>query len=204
MTAPAVKICGITRHEDATAAAEAGAAFLGFIFVERSPRFIAPETARRIAASLRGRLSLVGVFLDQDADHVNRIADEAGLDLVQLHGSESPEVVASIDRPVIKVLRVDRRLPSIDGYESAEWILYDTWAREVAGGTGRVFEWDALRDHPRERRFFLSGGLRPENVREAIERVRPHAIDVSSGVEDAPGIKSAERIRALFERIGGS
>jgi phosphoribosylanthranilate isomerase len=180
-----VKICGITNAEDAAFCDEAGADFLGFIFVRESPRFIEPERASRIET----RAKRVGVFRDVPLEEIERIARIARLDLVQWHGSD--EIAVSL--PVIRAYRVSDALPEVT--TAADWVLFDS-----GGGTGRVFDWKVL-DGFRARKFFLAGGLTPENVSDAIERVHPDAVDVASGVESAPGVKDHAKVSAFFRKV---
>lgn len=191
-----VKICGITRLEDAQACVELGADFLGFVFVRSSPRYIEPERAADIMRAIRAappatrRLpKFVGVFADE-------LEPVPGLDYVQLHGTESDDDVRSAGLPAIKALRVGDVLPDTTAHPSAEWLLFDTGA-----GTGRRFDWSLLAMYPRTKPFFLAGGLGPENAGAAISLVRPDGIDLSSGVESAPGVKDHAKLRTLFERV---
>jgi len=203
---PKVKICGITREEDALAAVAEGADFLGFIFVESSPRRVDPERVAGIIQAVRraeGRnASMVGVFRNDDPRRIQGIVRQAGLDLVQLHGDETDDIATQIQVPVIQAFRVASVAPDCSRHPSAAWVLFDTYVAHLEGGTGATFDWNLLAEHPRERAFFLSGGLNPDNVTEAIRIVRPDAIDLSSGVEDAPGIKNAGKIHRLFQQIG--
>lgn len=205
MKRPKVKICGITRVEDALEAVDAGADFIGFVFAKASPRYVGPDAVRKIVRRVRSlwdHVSCVGVFVDEDPGEANRIVRFTDLDLVQLHGREPASDLDRIFHPVIRAMRVRDELPDLAGWERTAWILYDTYARSVHGGTGRTFDWSLL-TKPRAHAFFLSGGLNARNVAKAIRTVQPDAIDVSSGVEDAPGIKSAKKIRALFAAIEG-
>jgi phosphoribosylanthranilate isomerase len=188
-----IKICGITNAGDARFCAEQGADFLGLIFVRSSPRYIEPEVAADIIARTQG-VKFVGVFRDEPIDAVRGIAKKIGLDAVQLHGSESDDDVRAVGMPVIKAVRVESVLPR--GSDAAEWIMFDS-----GGGTGRTFDWSLLAQYDRKRPFFLAGGITPENVVQAIEKVRPDAIDVSSGVEIEPGIKHLAKVRVLIERV---
>ncbi len=186
-----IKICGITTVEDARFCAERGVDFLGFVFVLESLRFIPPEWAADITTQVQG-VKFVGVFRNESAATMNEIAEEIGLDYIQLHGDEPSDI--TLHRPTIKAFRVTDALP--DTNCSSEWLLFDS-----GGGTGKTFDWSLLEAHPRTKPFFLAGGITPENVAEAIRRVRPDAIDVSSGVELAPGIKDHDKVRALFEQV---
>ena len=199
-----IKICGITREEDALVCAEHGADFMGFIFVPSTPRFVEPEKAAGIAAKVRERETrprLVGVFRDASNDYIKEIHNLVGFDVVQLHGSETDDAVRELGLPVIKTLRVGETLPDTHGAPNAAWLLFDTFDERRAGGTGRRFDWSLLATYERSKPFFLSGGINPENVVAAISLVRPDAIDLSSGVESAPGVKDHDKLGRLFERV---
>jgi phosphoribosylanthranilate isomerase len=194
-----VKICGITLAEDAEAAVKAGAAAIGFVFWPGSPRFIDPYRARAIAATLPPFVTSVGVFVNQPIEYVTGVASLVRLGAVQLHGDETIEYAAALSRPVVKALSPG------DG-QAAAWpartmLLLDVHDPVRRGGTGRTIDWTAAARVAAERRILLAGGLTPENVAEAVLRVLPFGIDVSSGVERAPGVKDHERLRALFEAV---
>jgi phosphoribosylanthranilate isomerase len=195
-----VKICGITRPEDAAAAVAAGASAVGFIFWTRSDRYIEPVRARAIVRDLPPFVTPVGVFVNEPIDSVNAIADTVGLGVVQLHGDETPEAAAAASRPVLKA--VGRPQAAVaDCWPDPVMLLVDADDRERRGGTGRRSDWPGAAALAARRRILLAGGLTPDNVVEAVRTVRPFGIDVSSGVEEAPGIKSAARIAALFEAL---
>jgi phosphoribosylanthranilate isomerase len=211
-----IKICGITRAEDAHLAAELGADFIGFIFVPGSPRYIDPKRAARIIAQVQwsggkgtrhdGRpieshpLHCVGVFRDASVEEMLRVSAIAGNEYLQLHGNEPDEVVRGVGKPVIKAVPVGETVPVVA--TSAEWLLFDTQdAQQQSGGTGRTFDWSLLARAPRSKPFFLAGGITPDNVGDAIRAVRPDAIDVSSGIESAPGVKDQAKLRKLFDRV---
>jgi phosphoribosylanthranilate isomerase len=199
-----IKICGITRTEDALAAAGYGADFLGFIFVPSTPRFVEPERAAEIAAAVRERgdpPKFVGVFRDHSPDYIREIATLVGLDVVQLHGGETEDDIRALGIPAVKTLRVGEALPDTTATPSAAWLLFDTYDERHAGGTGRCFDWGVLTAYARSKPFFLSGGLGPENIAAAISLVRPDAVDVGSGVEASPGVKDHGRLAKLFERV---
>ena len=195
-----IKICGISRVDDARFCAEQGVDFLGFVFVRESPRSIEPFwsaaalAAAFKAATLSPHSKTVGVFRNESPETIRRIVTEVGLDYVQLHGSETDDDIAEIGMPAIKAFHVAESLP--DTTSSAEWLMFDS-----GGGTGRTFDWSLLAGYPRTKPFFLAGGITPDNVAEAIRAVRPDAIDVSSGVELEPGVKDFRKIRALLERV---
>ncbi len=195
-----VKICGITRLEDAEAAVEAGASAIGFVFWPKSRRFIDPYRARAIAARLLPFVTPVGLFVDQPREHVNAVASLVRLGVVQLHGDETAEFAASLAAPVIRALSIEKATAWPEGTT----LLLDAHDPVQRGGTGRTIDWTAAAAIASRRRVLLAGGLTPENVAEAIARVRPFGIDVSSGVERAPGIKDHQRLRALFEAVHDS
>jgi phosphoribosylanthranilate isomerase len=199
-----IKICGITNETDALFCAEAGADFLGFIFVPSSPRHIEPEKAVAIAARLRETANppkIVGVFQDASVDDINEIHNVVSLDVVQLHGSESDGDIGEIGIPAIKTLHVGDTLPDTHATPNAAWLLFDTFDERRSGGTGKQFDWSLLAPYERSKPFFLSGGLTPDNVGAAVSMVRPDAIDVASGVEESPGIKDHDKVARLFERV---
>ena len=203
-----IKICGITNLEDALLAVELGASALGFVFYPKSPRYIAPEAARRIIQHLPPFVTTVGVFVNEREEAILKVVGEAGLDLVQLHGEESPELCVRLFPKVIKALRVREveDLKVITAYQGKiRAVLLDTYVKGIPGGTGQTFNWDLAR---RAQKFglplVLAGGLRPENIKEALRTVRPFAVDVSSGVETFPGKKDPEKLRALFTAVYSS
>jgi phosphoribosylanthranilate isomerase len=196
-----IKICGITRADDAEAAVAAGADAIGFIFWPNSPRFIDPFRAKKIAAGLPPFVTPVGVFVNQPEAYVSGVAKLVRLGAVQLHGDESMAFAAAIGVPVIKALKLgDRRL---DAWPAGTMVLLDADDPVRRGGTGQTIDWAAAATVAARRKVLLAGGLTPENVADAIARVRPFGIDVSSGVERAPGIKDHRRLRALFEAVHG-
>lgn len=194
-----VKICGITRLADARAAVDAGAGAIGFIFWPGSPRFVDPFRARQIAASLPPFVAAVGVFVDQPAEYVSGVASLVRLSAVQLHGRETPADAAALARPVIKAVTLDD--PAASEWPSNIVLLLDAHDPVRKGGTGTTIDWARASAIAAARPAILAGGLTPENVGDAVERVRPFGIDVSSGVEASPGVKSGERIRALFAAV---
>lgn len=199
-----IKICGITNEADALYCAEAGADFLGFIFVPSSPRHIEPEKAGEIANRLREIANppkIVGVFQDASADYIREINNVVLLDLAQLHGRESEDDICELDMPAIKTLHVGDTIPDTHATPTAAWLLFDTFDERRGGGTGRRFDWSLLATYERSKPFFLSGGLTPDNAVAAVSMVRPDAIDVASGVEASPGIKDRDKVARLFERV---
>ncbi|MEO8218067.1 MAG: phosphoribosylanthranilate isomerase [Acidobacteriota bacterium] len=204
MTTPMIKICGITRVDDALCAVDEGADFIGLNFVPSSPRRVERAQAVRIASAVRqsgAAVRLVAVFVDESPPTVKSIAEEAGFDLIQFHGSESPELLAGIGIDSIKVFRLAGKLPDTSAYEIASWFLFDSFHQFVPGGTGQAFDWSVMAQAPRDKPFFLAGGLRPDNVRRAVAVIRPDGLDVASGVEDAPGVKSRDKIRQLIQAV---
>jgi phosphoribosylanthranilate isomerase len=198
-----VKICGISDIPTALAAAEAGADAIGFVFAP-SRRRVTLEQARLIVDALPPFITTVGVFVDSDAAAVLHHVETCGLDVVQLHGSETPEFCAALGRTVIKAIRVKdaTSLAALDRYRVSAFVL-DSYDPEVAGGTGRSFNWDLAAQVNGQHRVILSGGLTPENVGEAIARVHPYGVDVSSGVE-TDGRKDQVKIREFITRARSS
>jgi phosphoribosylanthranilate isomerase len=200
-----VKICGITNWTDARNALEAGADFLGFNFYRQSPRYIAPAAARRIVRRLPDGVSSVGVFVNEPEAETLLIAREVGLDFVQLHGEETPEVVSRLQRnvPVIKALRVrgPLRTAELVRFREASAVLLDGFDRKLRGGSGKRVDWKLAKRASLKRRIFLAGGVTPENAAEAVITAQPYAIDVCSGVESRPGKKDARRMRALMQAV---
>ena len=198
-----IKICGITRLEDAEAAVEGGAQALGFVFWPGSPRFIDPYRARAIASGLPSLVTTVGVFVNQPVEYVNGVAALVGLGAVQLHGDETQSHAAAMTRPVIKVIAFGsaNAADAADAWPARVTLLLDVHDPVRRGGTGRTIDWTSASSVAARRRVLLAGGLTPENVGEAVGRVRPFGIDVSSGVESSPGIKDRGRLNALFEAV---
>ena len=193
-----VKICGITRQQDAEAAVAHGASAIGFIFWPDSPRFIDPYRARTIAKTLPPFVSTVGVFVNQPKDFINGVASLVPLSVVQLHGDEPPAFAARLSRPVMKAIT---RPESVTEWPKQVMLLFDVHDPVKRGGTGRVVDWTIAATVAHERRIVLAGGLTPDNVADAVAAVQPFGIDVSSGVELSPGIKDERRIAALFAAI---
>jgi phosphoribosylanthranilate isomerase len=199
-----VKICGITRVQDADLAVELGATALGFIFWPGSPRFIAPNDARDIVQELSARVTTVGVFVNEPVELVRQIMDVAGLDVAQLHGAESPEYCRQLRPAPIKALAMKNGdFLTVGEFDPDVLILLDAHDPARHGGTGRTIDWSAARKVAAARPTILSGGLNAENVGAAIASVEPYGIDVSSGVESSPGVKDAARLRSFFEAFNG-
>ncbi|HEX2827935.1 MAG TPA: phosphoribosylanthranilate isomerase [Burkholderiales bacterium] len=199
----AVKICGVTRIEDALAAAHHGAHAIGLVFYAPSPRYVAPETAARIVRALPPFVTPVGLFVDASGDEVRRTVERAGIQLIQFHGSETPDFCARAGLPYVKAVRVR---PGVDliqyarDFESAQALLLDAYQDGLHGGTGATFDW-ALIPPSLPLPIVLSGGLNPDNVRAAVRAVKPWAVDVSSGVEASKGIKDEAKIAAFIQGV---
>jgi phosphoribosylanthranilate isomerase len=203
MTAPHVKICGITRLEDAEAALRLGAEFLGLNFYAGSPRAIEVAAAARLRRRVGDRARVVGVFVNHAAAEVSRIAAEVGLDLLQFHGDEGPLDLEPHGARAIKVYRVAGPLPhaELDRYPRAWGFLFDSSGGSGYGGSGVPWAWDAAGALPQDRPLFVAGGIKPGNVAEVMARLKPWGIDVGSGVEAAPGRKDPALLERLFEEI---
>ena len=193
------KICGITNREDALCAVKCGADALGFIFYEKSPRYVAPEKAAEIICDLPPFVTPVGVFVN--APHIAATVKLAGLRAIQLHGDEPPEACLGHDVPVIRALHVGNEFDALAlrSYPVHTFLL-DTARAGSYGGTGETFDWAKAREAKNYGRIILSGGLNPDNVREAIEQVAPYAVDTSSGVEAEPGKKDHKKVRDFLAR----
>jgi phosphoribosylanthranilate isomerase len=192
------KVCGITTPEDALAASGSGADAIGLVFAE-SPRKLSVEQAREIADALPVSVLKVGVFVNEEPEEVLRIVREVGLDYAQLHGDESPETVTVLREGGVKVIKALRirgvdSLATMDDYD-ADLFLLDAWSEKVRGGTGERFDWGLAKSLKGRGNIVVSGGLNPENVREAIRFFQPDWVDASSSLEDAPGKKNDERVR---------
>lgn len=199
-----VKICGVTNPHDASMAIELGADALGFVFAA-SPRQVTPEQARHIINDLPPFVQTVGIFVDECLTRIRDIMDFCGLDIIQLHGDESSEFCSALMPHAIKGFRLNDAsslLPIRDYQGKIRAVLLDTYQRGIKGGTGKAFDWN-LASGAREfgMPVILSGGLRPSNIQRAIVTVQPYAVDVNSGVEDSPGIKSPLLMKKLMEKI---
>ncbi|MEP7370731.1 MAG: phosphoribosylanthranilate isomerase [Nitrosospira sp.] len=201
-----VKICGITRVEDALMAVNLGANAIGLVFWSQSARYVAPATAREIIAALPPFISAVGVYVNPDTEWVKETSSTAGLNLLQFHGDESPDFCQKFSLPYIKAVGVRAGIDLLQyatRYTGARGLLLDTYVKGEPGGTGHVFDWRLIpRDLPLP--LILSGGLHAANVTEAIRQAHPWAVDVSSGVEAAKGIKDAEKIAAFMQGVRNS
>jgi len=201
--ATAVKICGITRPEDALAAARAGAHAIGLVFYAKSPRHVTPARAAEIIRVLPPFVTTVGLFVDATAEGVRAALAEAPVGLLQFHGDETPEFCRQFKRPYVKAVRVKAGVDLLQyaqDYHDAKALLLDAYVEGLHGGSGAAFDWSLIpRGLPLP--VILSGGLTPENVADAVRRVRPSAVDVSSGVESAKGIKDAQKIAAFIKGV---
>lgn len=196
-----IKICGITRIEDACICEKYGADSIGFIFYKGSKRYIEPETAGKIAGRLSPFISKVGVFVNETAANINLISKIAGLNAVQFHGEEEPDFIREINLPVIKSFRVkeDFDFEILKMYEGCG-ILLDSFSHEEYGGTGKTFDWNKIPQDMRKR-IILAGGISPDNIDFIIKEINPAAVDVSSSLEISPGIKDENKIVKIMNRI---
>ncbi len=202
-----IKICGITRLEDARFCAAEGADYLGFVLHSGSPRRVGPALAKEIIEWVYGPQT-VGIFVDEPPDRINEIVDEVGFDLVQLHGQETPDVCRQINFPVIKAVSVDDSMTAdevraeVDRFAVvAGHVLLDTRRRDKSGGTGETFDWRLAEAVARDHDIFLAGGINHDNIGDAIDAVHPFAIDLSSGVEQTPGVKDFDLLSRLFQAL---
>jgi phosphoribosylanthranilate isomerase len=201
-----IKICGITSEEDAHKSVALGADALGFVFYDQSPRHIDPPAARRIIQTLPPFVLAVGVFVNQPLETVRRIVDDCGLALAQIHGDETPAYCESLDRPVLRAIRLkDRRsflsLAEYKGRSGVRGFVVDAFSPNSYGGTGQTVDWALAGEAAKAAPVLLAGGLTPHNVREAIEQVRPYGVDVSSGVEASPGRKDPEKLATFIQAV---
>ena len=201
-----VKICGITSEADAIAAAEAGADAIGLMFYEGSPRHVILEQAKAISAALPQHVMRVGVFVNAEEAFVHQALTECMLNILQFHGDETPEECSRYPVMTLKAFRVqgEETLAELEAYPSAGYLL-DAYVKDALGGTGATFNWDlAVRAQKFGKPIFLAGGLTPENVAEAVRKVQPFGVDVSSGVEIEPGRKDAEQMRTFVAAAKGA
>ena len=201
-----VKICGITSEADALAAAEAGADAIGLMFYEDSPRHVTLEQAKAISAALPQHVMRVGVFVNAEEAFVHQALTECMLNILQFHGDETPEECSRYPVMTLKAFRVqgEETLAQLEAYPSAGYLL-DAYVKDALGGTGATFNWDlAVRAQEFGKPIFLAGGLTPENVVEAVRKVQPFGVDVSSGVESEPGRKDAEQMRTFVAAAKGA
>ena len=199
-----VKICGITELSDAMHAVEHGATALGFVFWPRSPRCISPDRAAMITAALGSGVQTVGVFVNETLDEMRRVADQAGLTTIQLHGDEPASYAHDLDRPVWRATTVDRIEQAAAVWPADTIFLVDAADPVLRGGTGRTVDWGHAAAAARSWRIILAGGLTPDNVADAVAAVRPFGVDVSSGVEDAPGVKNRDKVARFLASARGA
>lgn len=195
-----VKICGITTPEDALLAARCGADAIGLVFYPPSPRNVSLEQAREILAAVPAFVTTVGLFVDADSDYVQQLLQQLKLDLLQFHGDETPEYCSQFSRPYIKALRMKPGLnisQLANSYSDAQGILLDAWVPGIPGGTGQSFDWQQIPELNRP--LILAGGLSVTNVADAINMVKPWAVDVSGGVEQAKGKKSPTKVQKFMQ-----
>ena len=199
-----IKICGITNKVDALAASELCVDMLGFVFYKKSKRYVTPALAEDIINELPPFIGKAGIFVDEKREDVIRIAEDAALDILQFHGNETPEYCSSFrtDYKVIKAFRIQGRsdLKDVNNYDT-DYYLFDTYKSGCAGGTGESFDWNMLKDFEILKPMILSGGLRPDNVENAIKELAPFAVDVSSGVESAPGKKDIALLKKFVANV---
>lgn len=201
-----VKICGITQQEQAKQIADLGVDAMGFILYPPSPRYVQPDIVKKLIIGLPPFLTTVGVFVNEPIETIIQIMRKTGLDIAQLHGDESPEYCRHLSQSGIRWLKAFRvrekgDLEKLKGYRSKHFLL-DAWSEKGHGGTGETFDWDLAKSASGQSEIILAGGITEENIEEAIEKVSPYGIDLSSGVEVSPGIKSIEKIERLLKRIG--
>ena len=198
-----VKICGITRVEDGIAAARAGTDAIGFVFFARSPRNVNPKQVALIIRELPPFITKVGLFVDATVDDVSAVLGNVHLDMLQFHGEESPEFCEQFGLPWLKAVRM---VPGVDPalmaqrYAGACGLLLDSYVPGMPGGTGETFGWESLKS-PLDKPVVLAGGLHPGNVIAAIRTIRPYAVDVSTGVESAPGIKDTGKMAEFIQQV---
>jgi len=201
-----VKICGITRIEDALTAIRLGANAIGFIFWDKSARYIDPKEVRKIVMDLPPFVTVVGVYVNPSSEWVKKTCSIAGLNLLQFHGDELPEFCSQFPLPYIKAVRIRSGIDLLQyaaQYSSSNGLLLDSYVEGVPGGTGRTFEWSLIPENL-SLPLIVSGGLHPKNVCEAIREAKPWAVDVSSGVEITKGIKDADKIAAFMTGVRNS
>lgn len=202
----AVKICGLTNSEDAAVAVDAGARALGFVCYRKSPRYVEPKVIKAIVATLPPFVVPVGVFVNEEAQTVRALLDDTGLMLAQLHGDESAAYCEQLGRPALKAVRLKDRsgflaLAECRGRAGIRGFLVDAYSEAAYGGTGQVVDWNLAAEVAKVSTVLLAGGLTPENVGAAIRAVRPYGVDVSSGVEQSPGRKDHDRVRAFLNAV---
>lgn len=206
MTSTKVKICGLTNFEDSQVAVNAGADALGFVFYKKSPRYVDPKIVKTIIHELPPFILTVGVFVNEEALDVKSIMAECGLSLVQLHGDETPAYCTTLNYPILRGIRLRDRgnflaMAEYKGRARVRAFMVDAFSESAFGGTGERADWNLAAEAAQSSSIFLAGGLTPENVQEAIQKVRPYGVDVSSGVEDSPGKKNHAKIMAFVRTV---
>ena len=201
-----IKICGITNTEDAKVAWESGADALGFILYAQSPRYVDPQTVKTIVSGLPPFIVSVGIFVNESSKTVQNIMEKCGLTYAQLHGDETPEYCETLDRPILKALRLKDRssflsLAEYRGRAGVKGFVVDAFSESSYGGTGQTTDWSLAAEVARAAPILLAGGLTPENVQDAIAQVHPYGVDVSSGVEVRPGKKDHDKVRAFIRAV---
>ncbi|MGE0469409.1 MAG: phosphoribosylanthranilate isomerase [Nitrospira sp.] len=199
-----IKICGMTNLEDADGAVRAGADALGFVMYRKSPRFVEPAVARAIVAGLPPFVLPVGVFVNEEVEKVRALMDECGFALAQLHGDESAHYCQNLGRPALKAIRLKDRggflaLAEFHGRANVRGFLIDAFSDHAYGGTGQMVDWTLAQEAARSAPIILAGGLNPGNVAQAVQMVRPYGVDVSSGVEQSPGKKDPDKVKAFIQ-----
>ena len=198
-----IKICGITREEDARSASYSGADALGLVFYEKSPRHVTLRRAMQLVAAIPPFVTVAGLFVNPSADEVRNALSQVPLDVLQFHGEEEPEFCVQFGRPYLKAIRVRQGVNLVQcaaRYQGAQGLLLDAFIEGTHGGTGESFDWELI-PHDLPLPIILSGGLHAGNVAEAVRRVRPYALDVSSGVEAAKGIKDPAKVAAFINEV---
>jgi phosphoribosylanthranilate isomerase len=198
-----IKICGITREQDVSAVAGNGADALGLVFYEKSPRHVTVQQAVQLAHAVPPFVTVVGLFVNPSVDYVREVLAKVPLDVLQFHGEETPEFCGQFGRPYLKAIRVKAGVDLVQcaaSYKAAQGLLLDAFVEGTQGGTGESFDWSLI-PHDLPLPVILSGGLHAGNVAAAVRQVRPYAVDVSSGVEAAKGIKDAAKIAAFINEV---
>jgi len=202
MKRPLIKICGLTNYEDGRLCLENGADMLGFIFFDKSPRFINPDDAADIIARLKTKFNFdsVGVFVNPAEDYVLRTIRTTNIDMLQFHGDESQSFIKKFNKKIIKAFRIKDRndITKCFGFNDIDYFLFDGFSEKQYGGTGTTFDWNLLADFNFNQKLFLSGGISSENVENAVKIVNPYAIDLSSSLESTPGKKDKIKIKNFF------
>ena len=199
-----IKICGVTRNRDALLAAELGADAIGLVFYANSPRALVATQISNVVANVSGSVSVIGLFVNPTREEVEVVLDTGLVDVLQFHGAEDEEFCNSFDIPYLKAFQV-KDIQSLDStlskYRTATYILLDSYSGKKMGGTGQKFDWSIGENIVRNlgQKVVVAGGLRPENIKDAVIRMNPFGVDVSSGVESSPGLKDAEKLRKFIE-----